>query len=196
MACKSEVLFCALLARATLRFLWMTSVSGVPTLCPGLALPPGVSSAPRATLTTSPVHFITRSNSPKQKAKTVILSLDSDAAQWVTTLTLKEGLKSWSLLRKREGVSSCSDGSFWKGFLRSPSWFCFGVLMSSLGFISFNTEPNTLLWKRPESSGVTALPTWRPSKGISGDRRAGGGMAGFCEPPTKLSLSLSVEETE
>lgn len=50
MACISESLFRVLLARATFRFLLMTSVSGVSTLSPGLDLPPGVSNAPSASL--------------------------------------------------------------------------------------------------------------------------------------------------
>lgn len=129
-----------------------------------------------------------------QQAKS--LTIHFVAAHWVPTLTLKDGLKSWSLLRKREGVSSCSEGSFWRGFLLLPSWFCLGVQTSSLGFISSNTEWNTLLRKRPKSSGVTALPPWGPSKGIRGDGHAGGGMVGFWEPPTKLSSSLSVEENK
>lgn len=104
---------------------------------------------------------------------------------------LKEGPKSWSLLRKREGVSSCREGSFWRGLLLLSSWFSLGVLGSSLGFISFSTERHTLLWKRPKSSGVTALPLWGPSRGTPGE---GGGRAGFCEPPMNLSSSLSKEQ--
>lgn len=108
----------------------------------------------------------------------------------VRTLTLKEGLKSWSLLRKREGVSSCTEASICWGLLRLAS---LGVPVLSFGFISFSTERNTLLWKRPKSSGVTTLPPWGPSRGISGDVRAGGDTLIFCEAPTKLSSSLSVD---
>lgn len=75
-----------------------------------------------------------------------------------STLTLKEGRKSWSRLRKRDGVSSCREGSLPGGFLRPPSWLCSGVPTSSFDFISSSTERNTLLWKRPRSSGVMSRP--------------------------------------
>lgn len=48
-ACISDV-FLVLLAKATFIFLWITSVSGVPTFCPGLDAPPGVSNSPSETL--------------------------------------------------------------------------------------------------------------------------------------------------
>ena len=117
------------------------------------------------------------------------------------TLTLKEGLKSWSRLRKREGVSSWRGGSFWRPLPRPASGPAPGVRGSSAcssprGFIWSSTERNTLDWKRPTSSGVTALPLWRPSRGNSGDREssAGGGGATCWEPPTKLSSFLSANQ--
>ncbi len=58
-ACISVTLFLVLLARATFRFLWMTSVSGVPTFSPGLAFPPGVSNTPSASLTKGTAHVFT-----------------------------------------------------------------------------------------------------------------------------------------
>lgn len=51
----------------------------------------------------------------------------------------------------------------------------------------FSTERKALLWKRSKFKGVTALPLWKPSNGVSVDERAGGGMLGFWESPTKLS---------
>lgn len=56
-ACISDV-FLVLLAKATFRFLWMTSVSGVPTFCPGLDPPPGVSNSPSASLKMNNVFTI------------------------------------------------------------------------------------------------------------------------------------------
>lgn len=56
-SCISVALFTELFARATFRFLLITSVSGVSTLSPGLDLPPGVSKSLSASLKSEQIHL-------------------------------------------------------------------------------------------------------------------------------------------
>lgn len=90
MACISELLFRLLLARATFRFLWMTSVSGVPTLSPGLDFPPGVSNSPSASLTTGTVHVFTTSQESNNTFCCCLLGPNLDIERWPEKLVSAE----------------------------------------------------------------------------------------------------------
>lgn len=132
-------------------------------------------------ITNAPRSAITQSeNSPIRTDGTSLL-----------TLMLKEGPKSLSLLRKRDGVSR------WSSFCKLPllsSWA--GVVTSTFSSSPFfslrSTEWTVRLCRRPMSSGVTEVLLCGPSRGISGERRTGtGGSAAFWDAPMKLASLCS-----